>query len=256
MKNCIFLLTFLITLSLAAADWGPTGHRATAVIAEQYLSPKAKRKIKKLLGKETFATVSTYADEIKGNPELYKYSPWHYVNIAPGDTYITSSKNPKGDLVTGIEMCKEILTSKTSTQEEKVFYLKLLIHFMGDLHQPLHMGHQDDKGGNDFQVQWFGEGTNLHSVWDAKIIESYGMSYSELVTNFGQKDKQKYKIFTSGNLLNWVEEGKDLVQTVYNSATKGENLKYNYLNTYMPIVEEQIEKGGMRLAAVLNAIYN
>lgn len=252
---CI-LLTVLSCFSGLADDWGQKGHRATAAIATNYLSGKAKKAIKEILEDETLVTVSTYADEIKSYKEYRKYSSWHYVNIEPGLSYADADKNEYGDLVMAIRTCEYVLTSETSSREEKAFHLKLLVHFIGDLHQPLHLGHAADKGGNDFQVRWFKDGTNLHSVWDTKMIEGYGMSYSELSTNFGKVTKKEFRMLTSGDLLSWVSEGQKLADKVYNSAEIGEELGYRYSADYMSLVTQQLQKGGLRLAAVLNEIFD
>ncbi len=252
-----FALVFITTLSFSvyADDWGQKGHRTTAAIASTYLTGKAKKAIKELLDDETLVTISTYADEIKSYDEYRKYSSWHYVNVEPGLTYEESDKNDYGDLVSAIRTCEEVLTSDRSSKEEKVFHLKLLVHFIGDLHQPLHLGRAEDKGGNDFQVRWFNDGTNLHSVWDTKMIESYGMSYSELNTNFGAISKKKFKELTSGELMSWVQEGQQLAQQVYNSADQGEKLGYRYVADHMDLVTLQLQKGGVRLAKMLNSIF-
>ena len=179
-------LLFLKSSDDEAFFWGQNGHRVTGKIAEQYLTKRAKRKIDKLLKGESLAFVSTFADEIKSDRSYRKYSPWHYVNMELDETYKEAKKNPQGDLVTGINTCIEILKDENSTEADKVFHLKLLVHFIGDLHQPMHIGRKEDKGGNDFQVQWFGKGTNLHSVWDTKMIEAWNMSYVELANNAKQ----------------------------------------------------------------------
>lgn len=250
-----FLLFCFMVQPLSAFDWGQNGHRATAAIATQYLSKKAKKNIERLLGDETLVTVSTFADEIKSYDEYRKYGTWHYVNIAPGETYESHDKNPGGDLYMAIKNCEEILSSETSSKEEKIFSLKLLVHFIGDLHQPLHVGRASDKGGNDFQVQWYGNGTNLHSVWDTKMIESYNMSYSELSKNFGKVSKAEYQNISAGELIDWVEESRALAIQVYDSAEVGENLGYRYMADQFGLVQEQLQKGGVRLAAMLNQIF-
>ena len=255
-KVSLFLLVILLNTSfLKADDWGKKGHRATAAIAENYLTPKARKEIQKLLGDETLVTVSTFADDIKSYEEYRKYSSWHYVNIAPGLTYYEDSKNPQGDLVQAITKCKEVLLSDKSTHDDKTFYLKLLVHFIGDLHQPLHLGKAEDKGGNDFQVRWFNDGTNLHSLWDTKLIESYGMSYSELATNFGQVTKEQQKAIAKGSLIDWVAEGQILADKVYASSEIGEKLSYRYEADNISIVQQQLTKGGIRLASVLNNLF-
>ena len=250
-----FLAFFLSTLICRADDWGRTGHRTTAAIAEVYLSAKAKKNIEDLLGRETLVTVSTYADEIKGDASMRKYSPWHYVNIAPGKTYAQDEKNPAGDLIVGINTCKQKLNDTATPDKEKIFYLKMLIHLIGDLHQPLHTGRAEDKGGNDIQVRWYDSGTNLHSVWDTKIIESYGMSYSELAKNFGTRSKTDYKKYSEGTLIDWVNESRKLADTVYASAKVGQKLGYDYQDENIAMVTKQLKIGGIRLAAVLNDIF-
>ena len=258
MRNTFLSLLLLVlsTVIVKADDWGSKGHRATAAIATKYLNKKTQRELEKLLGEETLVVISTYADEIKSYDEYRKYGSWHYVNIAPGLSYAEAEHNQYGDIVMGIEKCKDVLTSKTTSKSDKVFYLKLLVHFIGDLHQPLHLGHADDKGGNDFQVRWFNDGTNLHSLWDTKMLESYGMSYSEIAENFGSVSKDQYKELTKGSVLDWVTEGQTLAEMVYDSAEIGEKLSYRYQADHIGIVQEQLQKGGVRLAAVLNEIFD
>ena len=154
-----------------------------------------------------------------------------------------------------IEECKKVLKSEESSKEDKIFYLKFLVHLLGDLHQPLHVGKAEDQGGNKIQVRWFNDGTNLHSVWDTKMIESYGMSSSELADNYGARDKDKYKAISSGSVMDWVNEGRALADTVYASAKVGEKLSYRYQADNFDIITEQLEKGGIRLASILNEIF-
>src|SRR5690625_1277634 len=178
MRQIILSLTVFFISFFSAYAWGPTGHRVTGEIAEQHLTRKAKKKIDALLNGESLALVSTYADDIKSDSKYRKYSPWHYVNIPFGKTYEEYPKNKKGDIVYGIEKSITVLKSPNASHEDKVFYLKMLVHLIGDLHQPLHVGIGDDRGGNDFQVRWFNRGTNLHRVWDSQMIDSYQMSYT------------------------------------------------------------------------------
>ncbi len=255
MRNLLLILfVCFISFSSSAYDWGKKGHRTTAAIADQYLSRKAKKNIASILGDETLVTASTYADEIKSYSEYRKYSSWHYVNIAPGENYESSHKNESGDILTAIAKCKEVLQSDTSSKQDKIFYLKFLVHLVGDLHQPLHCGHAEDKGGNDIQVRWFNDGTNLHSVWDTKMIESYGMSYSELAENTAPLKKRKYKELSQGSALDWMQESRALAEQVYSSAEIGEKLGYRYSADNLDLVFQQLEKGGIRLAALLNEL--
>lgn len=259
MKNLFFLgiIVFLFQSSSATEfDWGKTGHRTTGEIAEEHLSRRAKRKIEKILDGHSLAFVSTYGDEIKSDPEYRKYSPWHYVNLEPGqNSYSEETANPDGDLILGIKKCIMVLKNEDSTREEKEFYLKMLVHFMGDLHQPLHAGHESDRGGNDIQLRWFGEGTNLHKVWDSEMINSYKMSYTELAANANELSKRQVKAIEAGSILDWMYESKVLSEKIYNSVEVGEKLGYDYMYVWFPVVRQQLQKGGIRLAKVLNEIF-
>lgn len=255
----LFLFTALLVAAVSFAsekDWGRTGHRATGEVAESYLSKKAKMKVTEILDGHGLAFVSTYADDIKSDPEYRKYSPWHYVNLPQGDSeYATEKANPAGDLVQGIKKSISVLKDPNASKEDKSFYLKLLVHFMGDLHQPLHAGRGEDKGGNDIQVQWFGHGSNLHRVWDSEMIDDFQMSYTELAHSTDELSKKEVNQLQQGSILDWMYESKELSKKVYDSVEIGEKLGYEYMYNWFPVVHDQIEKGGIRLAKVLNDIY-
>lgn len=251
----ILLLVFSQAMFSMTDTWGPTGHRATGKIAEKHLTRKAKRKIIKLLEGESLAFVSTYADEIKSDKNYRKYSSWHYVNMPLEGNYETAVKNPKGDLISGINFCISVLKDNNSTIQEKRFHLKMLVHLIGDLHQPLHIGRKEDKGGNTIQVQWHGKGSNLHRVWDSDMINRWGMGYDELANNTKLLSKGQIKAIQKGSLLDWVKESHALAKKVYGSAAVGEKLRYRYSYLNFPTVRNQLQKGGIRLAKILNDIF-
>ena len=256
-KLYLFALLLVATVSFASeADWGRTGHRATGEVAEEYLSKKAKMKIAELLDGQSLAFVSTYADDIKSDSQYRKYSPWHYVNLPEGETeYSEEEASPKGDLLMGIKKSISVLKDPQASKEEKQFYLKLLVHFMGDLHQPMHTGRGEDKGGNDIQVQWFGHGSNLHRVWDSEMINDFQMSFTELAESTDELSKKEVNQLQKGSLLDWMYESKELSKKVYSSVEIGEKLGYEYMYNWFPVAHDQLQKGGIRLAKVLNDIY-
>ncbi len=257
LRNTILLFIVLISSTVFSAnyDWGKTGHRATGQIAEKYLTKKAKRGITKILNGESLALVSTYADDIKSDKKYRGYSPWHYVNFSFDNKYGEETPSEFGDLVQGIHKCIEILKDEKSSDDEKKFHLKMLVHFIGDLHQPLHVGRGEDKGGNDIQVQWFNDGSNLHRVWDSDMLDYYGMSYTELSINSALLPKNQIETINNGSVLDWVHESQGLAKKVYASANVGEKLGYKYMYNYFPMVRAQLQKGGIRLAKVLNDIF-
>ncbi len=251
----ILLVFFSSFIVLSADDWAKTGHRATGEIAQKYLTKKADKQLRELLDGHSLAFVSNYGDEIKSDKAFWKYSAWHYVNFPFGGKYETTPKSERGDLIMAIDSCIKVLKSPTSLRKDKVFYLKMLIHFMGDLHQPLHIGLAEDKGGNMFQVQWFKKGTNLHHVWDEDMIEFYNMSYTELVKNTDKLSKEELDKVQSGTVIDWMYESRALCEDIYKNTKVGENLGYRYMYDYMDTVRFQLQKGGIRLAVILNEIY-
>ncbi len=258
MKLIQIAIVFFITTNVAFGSnpfWGPTGHRTVSKIAEKHLKRKVKRKIKKLLNGESLAFASTYADEIKSDKNYRKFSAWHYVNFPFDKTYEESEKSSRGDLNTGIKTCIKIIKNKTSLKKDKIFYLKLLVHLMGDLHQPLHIGRAEDRGGNDIRVKWHGKKTNLHHVWDEDLINKWDMSYRELADNAKILTKNEIKAIQSGTVIDWINETRILTKEVYKSANEKENLRWDYSYNHFGVVRTQLQKGGLRLAKILNEIF-
>lgn len=256
MKKIAFLLLFSVQISFGnTVFWAKTGHRATGEIAQKHLSGKAKRAIKKLLGGESLALVSTFVDEIKADRSFAKFSAWHYVNFPADKDYTDIEPSEFGDVVMGIQQCIAVVKDADTSREDRIFYLKMLVHLVGDLHQPMHVGRAADKGGNDIQVQWFGKGSNLHQVWDQDLIESYGMSYTELANNLPKLSKNQQKAIQQGTVYDWVEESQELANELYDSVEVGEKLSYPYAYKYTNMVRNQLLKGGLRLAMVLNDIF-
>lgn len=258
MKKILLTIAAILIMNavFAAEDWGKTGHRVVGEVAQNYLSRKAKKEISKLLNGHTLAFVANFGDDIKSDPKYDSFRPWHYVNFPFGEKYETYPKSEKGDIIQAIEKCVKVLKNSNSDQETKVFYLKMLVHFMGDLHQPLHIGLQEDKGGNDFQVRWFRDGTNLHTVWDYRMLDFYEMSYTELAQNADVLSTQQVAEIQKGSVLDWMYEGRALCEDIYQNTEIGEKLGYEYMYKYMDTLRFQLQKGGIRLAKVLNEIFS
>ncbi|NOR28188.1 MAG: S1/P1 Nuclease, partial [Lutibacter sp.] len=253
-RSIYILGVFLIAFSSMEAinpDWGATGHRTIGEIAENYLKGKTKRKIKELLNGQGLALVATFGDDIKSDRRYNEFYTWHYVNMPFGVKYEDAVKNPKGDLVTGIEKCKAVILDENSSKEDKVFYIKMLVHLIGDLHQPMHVGRKEDKGGNDIQVQWFNNGTNLHRVWDSNMINHFNMTYTELASNVDEMSKEQVKFLQKGSVVDWANETQTFAVKAYKSTKTGDKLGYRYMYDNFGVVRSQLQKGGIRLAKVL-----
>ena len=252
----ILTLTFLTSFqSYAGDDWSATGHRVVGKIANQYLTSKTKRNIKKILNNKSLDFVSTFADDIKSDKRYNEFYTWHYINMPLDQNYEDSDKSSSGDLVSGINYCIKVIKDNNSSNDDKAFYLKLLIHFVGDLHQPMHVGLVEDKGGNDFKLQWFYKDSNLHSVWDREMIDGYGMSYSEIADNANILNKNQVKAIQEGTLVDWVNDTHKLTRQVYANVKPNDNLRYSYSYDNFETVRSQLQKGGVRLAKVLNDLF-
>lgn len=256
----IFVFVFTAVLlfnsnSYATKKWGPTGHRVVGAIADQHTNNKTKRHLKKILNHQSLALVSTFGDEIKADPRYKEFETWHYVNMSFDENYESSKKNPKGDLVTGIAYCKKVIKDDNASDADKTFYLKMLIHLLGDLHQPLHIGREEDRGGNDIKVKWHYKDTNLHRVWDSQMIESYNMSYSELAKNAEFLSKKQVKFLQQGSVIDWVNDTQKLANQVYASVQEDENLGYAYSYKFLNVARDQMQIAGIRLAKILNDLF-
>lgn len=257
MQKVFFLwLIFLPTLLMAEApNWGKTGHRATAQIATKYLTKKAKKNIDKLLQGKGLALISTYGDDIKSDSSYDQYSIWHYVNIPKGQTYREIKEDLGPNIITALDTIKKGLKDPTTPIEKKQFYLKMLIHLIGDLHQPLHAGRPEDKGGNTIQVFWFGQVSNLHKVWDSDLLDYFKMSYSELAANELPLTPDQIRAIQQGSPEDWLMESVQIADKIYDSAQNGNHLGYDYAYDWMEVAREQLQKGGIRLAKELNDIF-
>jgi len=248
-------LVVLLLVSLAApiaSAWGPTGHRAVGRIAERHLTPATAQAVAALLAPEKLAYVGTWADEIRAEPEWAKADPWHWVTIPDGQTYEATPKNPGGDVLEAISRFEKVLADGTAARQERTQALKWLAHLVGDLHQPLHVGRGDDHGGNDLVVLWFGEPTNLHAVWDAKIIEKTELSFSELAGLLDQPTPEQVGEWQAGGPRDWAVESQQLRGRCYELGDR--RLSFRYVHDHWPTVQQRLLQAGIRLAGELNRL--
>ncbi len=239
-----------------AAAWDKTGHRVIGELAERHVTLQTLVKIKAILGKQSLAEVSVWADEMKSNPDRYwrkKANIYHYMNIPKGMSYNPRKRNPKGDAFSAFDDFVKIIRSDKSSKAEKAHALKFLVHIVGDMHQPMHFGHKKDKGGNSIKVKWFGRPSNLHQVWDSKLVDQEKLSFSEWVRFIDVLPASKIKELQNSNKMVWMKEALVLSKGIYDIGDG--DFGWNYIYKYRSTVRSQLQKGGYRLAGVLNAIF-
>jgi hypothetical protein len=254
MKMRITILAISFTfLSLTGFSWGATGHRATGYVAEKYLSKKAKKELDRILKGQSLAMASTWMDDIRSDSTYDYASDWHWVTIQDGQTYGESEKNPKGDVITTIERIIAELKSKKLNAMQEEEHVKMLIHLVGDIHQPLHVGGGTDRGGNDVKVSWFRSDSNLHRVWDSEMIDDTHLSYTELGQSLIAPDAVQLAAWQKSSVRDWANESMSYRKQVYDIGNG--KLGYAYSYKYFHIARQRINQAGVRIAAVLNEIY-
>jgi len=257
MKINKHLLTFcLLGLTLSLSAYDAMGHRIVADIAYDNLTDKARLQVDKVLGKRGIVYDATWADEVRSdNKYAYSYQ-WHYQDLDDNmttDGILKLMKNPKAE-GEHLFFAIDTLTTRLKRDKNDAEALKFLVHFIGDLHQPMHMGRKDDKGGNKVDFNWFGRKTNLHSVWDGALIESEKMSYSEFSRYLQDKFEPRKAEIKKCNILQSVEAGYAVQKLIY-SYDMSDTSNYHYVYFFADKRDEMLYRGGIQLANILNAIY-
>ena len=258
----LFLALGLALCTLPAAAWGPLGHRLVAALAWDELDPAARAEITTLLAGEpdpTLPGIATWADELRANdPDLGRRSaPWHYVNLGEMDcAYDAALACSGGDcVVEAIRAQSAILGDRSRPRAERLQALKFVVHFTGDIHQPMHAGNAHDRGGNDVQVNWpdgsaGGKGGNLHSLWDSGLFNTAGLDEDQWLARLRGLP---LAVPVVADPARWAEHSCSVAMRdgVYPPRAK---LGTDYLQSWRPVAEAQVRAGGSRLAMLLNRV--
>lgn len=260
------VLVLLLSFYVPSFAWGPKGHRVVADVATRHLSAAARRQVTLLLGSDDLASISTWADEIRNErPETFG---WHFVDIpwnAAGFSEARDCNGPEGHrqhdqdrhncVVDRIVLFQQILSDRHASKSSRLEALKFLVHFVADLHQPMHaIG--EARGGNDIQISEFGttcgsRPCNLHSLWDLGLIDHARRSESQYVDRLEQLIVQHHlQLETHGTPADWANESFHLAHRVW--LTNGEAADENYYRQNINPLDRQLALAGLRLAMALN----
>lgn len=249
------LLLLLLFPHLVFA-WGAEGHRTVGLIAERHLSRKAARQVKELLGTETLASVSTWADEVRSTPEYKSTAPWHFVNLPLGLEFPAFNQQLKAktepNAYQALNDNLRILADKKLPRDQRIVALKFVVHIVGDIHQPMHISRAEDKGGNDIQLQFQGKGTNLHRLWDSGLIQVQNLTYQQMAANYDHPEKSTAKIWRRDPMEMWLFQSYQLSTKLYAEAPTGTTLEEPYYTSHIEDVRQCLSRAGIRLAEVLN----
>jgi hypothetical protein len=280
----IAALAVCATASPALA-WGEVGHKVTALIAYRHLEPAVRAKVDALLAADTdiltppdFASRASWAD--RWDQTHKETAKWHFADVEIGDGDLAkacynfpklaagqaASAGPADDCVVNkiAEFAVELHDPATS-QAERILALRYLVHFVGDIHQPLHVADHDDRGGNCILLDdGSGQRRNLHGFWDTGVVKDLGPTPEAIADSLDAKiTSAEITAWTQGGPLEWATESFRLSTSVVYKLpalptcadhTAPMRLEMSYIKTARVIAAEQLQKGGIRLAALLNAI--
>jgi hypothetical protein len=257
MKKMIILAAAL-TMSATAYPWGQKGHDTVAYIAECHLTPTTKSAVESLLDGHSIVYYANWLDNASHTDEYAYSKTWHYKNIDADETYRSARKNKKGDVVEAIKSQSEILRDTTLSVADRALALKMVVHFLGDIHQPMHLGHASDAGGNSHRLKYFAGDTNLHKAWDSQVIEAgHKWSYTEWQQQIDRATpEQEAAIIADKTPEAWGRESYELAKEIYEKTLVNYNISYDYIAAWTPVIELQLLRGGLRLADLLNSIFD
>jgi hypothetical protein len=272
------LLLSLLLVNSTAYAWGPEGHAIVADIAEAHLNEVAKNEVRALLAQEgnsNLDDIASWPDQ--SPPKTPLNARWHYVDIPLEESQYSASRDcpQSACVVAKISSYAQTLADTTLDNGSRLEALKWLVHFIGDIHQPLHAANHNDRGGNQVSLSYYEKNTNLHSIWDGAILEHalnlhLGPHYSfnhtlvrqaatDLDSAISSEDRNTWS--QPGLLKNidstaiaWAEESHALARIAYNSLPNvmSDNWEDNYQSTAWPVARKQLQKAGLHLSVVLN----
>ena len=255
-KKTAFLLALCAQAALQSFGWGQKGHDTVAFIAENHLTPAAKAAVDSIFNGRSIVYYANWLDNASHTPDYAYTKTWHYKNIDADVTFRSAPLHPDGDVVRGIYSQAEVLANPDATPEQRDLALRIIVHLVGDIHQPMHLGHASDLGGNRWNVKHFSNNSNLHREWDSSILEAgHKWSYSEWQQQLDRATPEQYAaIMLKANPENWAEQSYEIAKRIYNETPVNTQVSYDYIAKWTPVIEDQLLAGGLRLADLLNTL--
>lgn len=250
-----FFFAAALSGALCLISWGFKGHRAVATIAQKHLTSNTAYVVSAYLNGESMADVSTWADENRDRTT----APWHFLNLPLGlnhEQFVKVVSESNANVYTAILMVEAQLRDKSLSFDQKNEALKYLIHLVGDAHQPMHVSRKEDKGGNTIQVRFDDQGTNLHSLWDSKLIDHEGLSQEDIAKNYDNATPAEIKKWQSDSPMEWLWESYQISSELYAGVKSGRDIDEAYYKKYIPVIHQRIDQAGIRLAGELNKLFN
>jgi S1/P1 Nuclease len=256
-KRYLFFGSALVLL----LSWGAVGHRTVGSIAQKHLTPKALAGVRDLLGGQSLADVANWADSVRSLPAYKQTGPWHYINLPLGldyDAFKGRVENMlEANVYSALVSQMQLIADNSVSRERKVDALKFIVHFVGDLHQPMHVSREEDKGGNTIQLNYDGQGTNLHAVWDSKLIDHTGLDYQQLAAKYDNASPAQIRQWQGDPVVKWMWESYQITGQLYAEVDSmhDRSIGQAYYDEHIATVALRLEQAGVRLAGLLNVLF-
>jgi hypothetical protein len=251
-----------IAVLMLFVAWGREGHEIVGAIAQNLLNDDAKAQIADLLDNDSLAAIANWADDVRHTSAYSSTAPYHFADMQRGEEEFVLARDcpPQGCVVKAITDYTAILADTTKTKAARAEALMFLVHFVGDIHQPLHVGYAEDKGGNDITVHFFNKQMKLHAVWDTGLLDRVGKAADDYATDLMSRTSATDKTKWTADLdpVHWATDSHGLaVSYAYlhvngTEIKNGDTLEPDYVIENVDVVNQQLSKAGVRLAAILN----
>lgn len=256
----IILLTACAAMSASTGTfaWGHDGHAAVGILAIKQLSAEARGELARVLGSvddQTMVEACNWPDAVRKTDEWAWSYPLHYINIPPGKSSYSEPRDcPDQQCATEAikKYARELGDQQASTETRRQAFA-WICHLVGDLHQPLHAGYAHDRGGNDFEITYQGEQTNLHHFWDRALIKDRVGGWQGLIGAVSRfPTVQTADNWTPLMVDRWTEESHQLVQNELYPANP--EITPGYADKSWEILQQRIVTAASRLASVIESV--
>ncbi|MGI9309704.1 MAG: S1/P1 nuclease [Gammaproteobacteria bacterium] len=253
---------FALVLALVAFEvhaFGATGHMVVGYVAEDRICKDTRRAMRIILPERNLIDAGLWADQLRSDPVWDVAEPWHYINVGDNQDLSKIKHPPEGDILEAMQRFENVLRDKASSDRQQREAMRFLVHFVADLHQPLHVGRASDRGGNSVDV-WVGnDSSNLHLFWDSYLLNQSELTAEEYAASLAALAEGKEAAWRASRPIDWARESQQLRAKVYafsvDEDTGSGLLDEKYVAAAQQITDEQLAKAGVRLAGLLDSIY-
>ena len=239
-----------------AGAFGPSGHRVAAHVASRYLCAETREALRPLLAGRTLADAGIWPDTIRRDPDWQRSKPWHYLNVPDGGSIAREAARSPDNVLAALERFERELADPRLGAEQRGIALRFVVHLAADLHQPLHIGRAEDRGGNRVAVRVGERLTNLHAVWDGEVLRTKGVAPRDWARALRWPAAAELARWQRSAPRDWARESLALRSQVYALGAGREPvaLTPDYRAGARQLLDRRLLEAGVRLAGRLDRL--